>query len=82
MIPNVKTFNESDIVEDRKEIYELSLENPVIRYALSLCERGDITFEQAVMSACKFLAIQNRNMFNDLVKSHQEKNFPDVTILP
>lgn len=78
MMKKPRTFNETDIVTDPREMWELRLHNPIIHHCLSHYEKGDITWEQALMSSCKFLATQNKNMFDELVKAHTEKNFPEI----
>lgn len=69
-------FGENDYVIEQSEIFILGQTNSIIHQCLTLCQRGDLTFEQAMMSAVKFLAIQNKNMFDELVKQANERIVP------
>ena len=71
--PNTKTFGEDDLVTDPDEMWTLGLDNPVVHTCLTLYQKGELTFEQAMMSAVKFLATQNQHMFSELVKQINER---------
>lgn len=73
---NTKTFDESDLVTDPDEMWILGRDNPVVHACLTLYQKGELTFEQAMMSAVKFLATQNKHMFNELVKQANERITP------
>ncbi len=73
-----KTFGEDDYVIDREEIFALSHTNPIVHMVLTLHARGDLTYEQAMMSAVKFLVGQNEAMFKSLVEIEMKRIEPKL----
>lgn len=79
MFPSHKShnkFGENDYVMEQAELFLLGNTNPIVHQCLTLCQCGDLTFEQALMSMVKFLAIQNKSMFEELVKQANERITP------
>lgn len=74
--PNTKTFGENDLVTDPDEMWVLGRDNPIVHTCLTLYQKGELTFEQAMMSAVKFLATQNQHMFAEVVKHMNERIIP------
>lgn len=49
-------------ITDKKAIYELSLNDPIVYRLLIMVELGQITFEQAMMSGVSILSEQNAEL--------------------
>lgn len=49
-------------VIDKNKVYEIGRNDPVVYHLLTMVERGDITFEQAMMSGVSILSEQNAEL--------------------
>jgi hypothetical protein len=71
-----RKFDESDYVLSSEEIWILGRTNPIVHACLTLYQKGDLDWNQAMMSAVKFLATQNENMFSELARQASERIKP------
>lgn len=75
--PDFKSFGPDGYVTDPNEILlKVAMENPIVYGCVSAYRNGALSWEQAMMSAVKFLVTQNKSMFEELVKQANERITP------
>lgn len=60
------------------EFTEIARKNLIVYHCLSMWKSGQLTQIGALVSAIKFLAIQNENMFKKLVEIYSERHIEDI----
>ncbi|MGX4584039.1 hypothetical protein [Paenibacillus chitinolyticus] len=54
------------------DIEELAIHDRVVRNMVQMYRNGELSKEDALIGMVKYLAEQNRNLTDELVKTHQE----------
>lgn len=62
----------------RGEIMDLALTNPVLHRCITLSLRGDLTWEQAMMTCINVLVSQNKVLSDELTKLYQTRTSPPL----
>jgi hypothetical protein len=73
------TIDLSVEMPNREHLTELSRNNATVYRAMMLAERGDCTFEQALIAAVLTLADQNRSLFDDVLRLRQFEQPPSFS---